>query len=65
MCKPIYNIGAPAMLTSNAQNFYVLKINLNLFEISNWVLKFENLIQIWNNAILSENLFQKCIYPTE
>ena len=28
------------------QNFYLLKIHLNLFEISNRVLKFENLIQI-------------------
>ena len=29
-----------------AQNFYVLKIRLNSFEISNRVLKFENLIQV-------------------
>ena len=29
-----------------AQNFYVLKIHLNLFEISNQVLNFKNLIQI-------------------
>ena len=28
------------------QNFYVLKIYLNLFEISNRALKFENLFQI-------------------
>ena len=28
----------------NAENFYVLKIHLNLFEISKQVLKFENLI---------------------
>ena len=26
---------------------YLLKIHLNLFEISNWVLKFENLIQMY------------------
>ena len=28
----------------NAENFYVLEIHLNLFEISKQVLKFENLI---------------------
>jgi len=28
----------------NAQNFYLLKIRLNFFEISNTVLKFQNLI---------------------
>ena len=31
---------------TNAHNFYLLKICLNLFEISNRVLKFENLIEI-------------------
>ena len=31
----------------NDKKFYVLKIHLNLFEISNQVLKLENLIQIW------------------
>jgi hypothetical protein len=34
----------PASKGTNAQNFYLLKIRLNLFEISNIVLKFENLI---------------------
>ena len=43
---------------SNAQNFYLLKIHLNWFEISNRVLKSENLISIWKSIILSENLFQ-------
>ena len=43
------------------KNFYLLKIHLNLFEISNWVLKFENLISIWKSIILSENLFQTWI----
>ena len=38
---------------TNAQNVYVLKICLNLFEISNWVLKFENLIQIRKKCRLS------------
>ena len=42
---------------SNAQNFYLLKIHLNWFEISNRVLKSENLISIWKSIILSENLF--------
>ena len=49
---------AKELLKSYAQNFYLLKIHLNLFEISNWVLKFENMIQIWKSFILSENLFQ-------
>ena len=40
------------------ENFYLLKIHLNLFEIPNQVLKFEKLISIWNFFILSENLFQ-------
>ena len=31
-----------------AQNFYVLKIRLNLFEISTWVFSYENLIWIWH-----------------
>ena len=31
-------------IETNAQNFYLLKIRLNLFEISNTVLKFKNLI---------------------
>ena len=56
----------------NGQNLYVSKIRLNLFEISNRVLKFENLIQIWKYFILSENLFQiwipwsgaMCVYST-
>ena len=38
----VWNMEAP-----HAQNFYLLKIHLNLFEISNQVLKFENLIEIW------------------
>jgi hypothetical protein len=38
-----------------AQNFFLLKIHLNLFEISNRVLKFENLIEM---IIPSQNLFQ-------
>ena len=42
----------------NDKNFYVLKIHLNLFEISNQVLKLENLIQIWKFFVPSENLFQ-------
>ena len=45
---------------------------MNLFEISNRVLKFENLIQIWKSFIPSENLFQTwalqggamCMYST-
>ena len=45
----------------NAQNFYLLKIHLNFFEISNWVLKFKNLISI---IILSENSFQTWILRT-
>ena len=36
----------------------LLKIHLNLFEISNRVLKFETLILIWKSFISSENLFQ-------
>ena len=43
---------------AHAKNFYLLKIHLTLFEISNRVLKFENLIQIWKSFIPSENLFQ-------
>ena len=35
------------ILLSNVENFYVLKIGLNLFEISKQALKFENFIQIW------------------
>ena len=46
---------------SNVQNFYLLKIHLNWFEISNQVLKFENLISIWKSIILSEHLFQTWI----
>ena len=45
-------------LHANAQKFYLLKIQLNLFEISNRVLKFENWIKIWNFFIPFENLFQ-------
>ena len=37
------------------QNFYLLKIHLNLFEISYWVLKFENLISICKSIILSRD----------
>ena len=48
-------------LSSNVENFYLLKIHLNLFEIPNWVLKIENLISIWKFFILSENLFQSWI----
>ena len=55
-----------------AQNFYVLKICLNSFEITIWGLKCENSIQIWKYFILSENLFQiwipwsgaMCVYST-
>ena len=43
---------------SYAQKFYLLKIYLNLFEISNRVLKFGNVIYIWKSFILSEYLFQ-------
>ena len=43
------------MFSSHAQNFYLLKIRLNLFEISHLVLKFENLMEI---IIPFENLFQ-------
>ena len=32
------------LLISKVENFYLLKIHLNLFEIPNQVLKFENLI---------------------
>ena len=32
---------------SHAQNFYILKIHLNLFEILNRVLKFENSKYTW------------------
>ena len=45
----------PSSRFSNTQNFYVFKIYLNLFEISNWVLKFEN--PVWkfiSNMDLSE-----------
>ena len=42
---------------SDAQNFYLLKIHLNLFEISDRVLKFENLIKICKSFIPTENLF--------
>ena len=45
-------------LGTDVENFYLLKINLNLFEIPNQVLKFENVIQIWNFLILFENCFQ-------
>ena len=45
----------------DAQNFYLLKIHLNLLEISNQVLKFENLTLIWKKIISSENLFQTSI----
>ena len=38
----------------------VLKIRLNLFEISNRGLKFEKLIWICKSFILSQNLFQTC-----
>ena len=31
---------------TDVENFYLLKIHLNLFEIPNQVLKFENLIEI-------------------
>ena len=34
------------MFLSNAHNIYLLKIDLNSFEISNTVLNFQNLIQI-------------------
>ena len=44
-----------------AQNFYLLIILLNLFEISNRVLEFKNSISIWKCIILPENLFQTCI----
>ena len=37
----------------NDKNFYVLKIHLNFFEISNQVLKRENLIQIWKIFVSS------------
>ena len=58
--------------TSIAQNFYVLKIRLNFFEISNQVLKFNNLIQICLFSIQYENLFETlsqwigamCVYST-
>ena len=43
---------------SNAQNFYLLKIHLNLFEISYRGLKFEKIIKIWKSFIPSENGFQ-------
>ena len=43
---------------SHTQNFYLLKMHLISYEISNRVLKFENLIQIWKRFIPSENLFQ-------
>ena len=43
---------------SHAQNFYLLKIHLNLFEISSQVSKFENLIEDQKLFISSENLFQ-------
>ena len=49
-----YHNGVISAMT-HAQNFYLLKIYLNLFEISNRVLKFENLIEI---IIPSKNLFQ-------
>jgi hypothetical protein len=34
-----------AFVGCNVENFYLLKIHLNLFEIPNQVLKFENLIE--------------------
>jgi hypothetical protein len=37
--------GSQSLLT-HAENFYLLKIRLNLFEISKSALKFENLIYI-------------------
>ena len=62
----------PQLLYSNAQNFYDLKIHLNLFEISKRALKFENLFEIRKSLILPENLFQTwtsrsgamCVYIT-
>ena len=49
---------ATKVIDTNAQNFHLLKIHLNLVEIWNRVLKFENLIQIWKSFIPSQNLFQ-------
>ena len=54
-CWPNQDAGED--IHANAQNFYLLKIHLNLFEISNRVLKFENWIKIWNFFIPFENLF--------
>ena len=45
-------------LKADVENFYLLKIHLNLFETSDQVLEFENLIQIWKSFLPSENLFQ-------
>ena len=70
--KPSKISSVPRHFDTYAQNFYVLKIHLNLFEISNRVLKFENWIQIWKFSISSEILFQTwtlrsdfmCMYST-
>ena len=42
----------------HAENFYVLNILLNLFEISKQVLKFENLIQIWKKISCLKSYFK-------
>ena len=45
-------------ITTNAQNFYVLKIHLNSVKISNHVLIFENLFEICKSFISPEKIFQ-------
>ena len=45
-------------ITTNTQNFYILKIHLNSFKISNHVLKFENLFEICKSFISPEKILQ-------
>ena len=51
-------------VSSYAQNFYLLKIHFNLFEIPNQLLKFEKFYPVWKfiSNMNPEKLYHVCVF---